>query len=215
MSNEAKSREMINLNTKQNNEDLVWITKTKRGDSAAFNNIVNKYQQSVTSLCYHMLQDVLEAEDATQEVFIRAYTKLDSYDEQRKFSSWLLAIASHYCLDQLKKPRRYPVSFDDVLSETFPNSNPAVQPEVVLIKNETAQEVRQYLNTLPSVYRTVITLKYWQAMPYQEIAQALNTTVSAIKSNLFRGRRKIAQIAEQEIQTLVAPNQIAPVQLSH
>ena len=186
-------------------KDMAWITLTKKGDRAAFNHIIDKYQRAVYNLCYHMLRNVLEAEDATQEVFLRAYHKLDSYDERRKFSTWLLAIASHYCLDQLKRPYRNSVSLDDYLSECYFFGNPAAQPEAVLLNKEAITEVRHLLKILPPHYRVVVILKYWQALSYQEIAQILNTTVSAIKSKLFKARRKMAQaVKQQNDQSLVS-----------
>jgi len=185
-------------NSQQVNEDLQWVINTKQGDSDAFTHIVKKYQRPVYNLCYYMLNNTVEAEDAAQEVFLRVYAKLDSYDEQRKFSSWLFAIASHYCLDQLRRPRRSLASLDDLLSEYYLSGNPAIQPEAILLNNETIEEVHRLLDVLPPHYRAAIILKYWQAMSYQEIAHILDTTVAAIKSNLFQARRKMAKAARQQ-----------------
>ena len=93
--------------------DKLWVELIKAGNSTAFTKIVEKYQRSINNLCYHMLGDSMEAEDATQEVFLRAYAKLDSYDENHKFSSWLFSIASHYCIDKLRPQRHHLVSWDD------------------------------------------------------------------------------------------------------
>jgi RNA polymerase sigma-70 factor (ECF subfamily) len=187
----------------QVNEDLEWITNTKQGDADAFTQIIEKYQRPVYNLCYYMLRNTAEAEDAAQEVFLRAFAKLDSYDEQRKFSSWLFSIASHYCLDQLKRPRRSLTPLDDLLPEYYLSSNPAAQPEAILLSNETAMEVHRLLDILPPHYRAAVILKYWQAMSYQEIAQTLNTTVGVIKSNLFQARRKMAQAAGQPVKPMM------------
>jgi RNA polymerase sigma-70 factor (ECF subfamily) len=182
-------------NAQQVNEDLKWIVNTKQGNANDFTHIIEKYQRPIYNLCYHMLKNAIEAEDAAQEVFLRAYAKLDTYDEQRKFSSWLFSIASHYCLDQLKRPCRYLTPIDDLLGEYYLSSNPAAQPEATLLGKEGVAEVRRLLDTLPPHYRTAVILKYWQAMSYQEIAQTLNTTVCTIKSNLFQARRKMAKAA--------------------
>lgn len=181
-------------------EQVRWITLTRQGDKAAFNHIVSKYQQPVYNLCYQMLRNGHEAEDAAQEVFLRAYTKLDTYDDRRQFSTWLFAIASHYCLDRLKSPRVPLISWD-VLGDSYADRTTA-QPERTLLKAETTQEIRALLDTLQPDYRAVVVLKYWYIMPYQEIAQILDTTVSAIKSRLFYARKKMAQVAMQRQATL-------------
>jgi RNA polymerase sigma-70 factor (ECF subfamily) len=190
-------------------EQAEWIFLTKQGDQAAFGNLVEKYQRPVYNLCYQMLNDADEAEDATQEVFLRAYAKLDTYDEQRQFSTWLFAIASHYCLDKLKSPRLPLVSWDS-LSDFRADHNPA-QPEKILLETETTQEVRALLETLKPDYRAAVVLKYWYTLSYQEIAQALDTTVSAIKSRLFYARKKMAQTAIQQQRVVIGSSQLMPV----
>jgi RNA polymerase sigma-70 factor (ECF subfamily) len=173
-------------------EQTMWLTQTKNGDSMAFSYIVDKYQRPVYNLCYRMLNKADDAEDAAQEIFIRAYSKLDSYDGTGKFSTWLFSIASHYCIDKLRKHHFKLVPWDDLGSwYHFPEQDTA-QPEKVLIEAEATQAVRTLLEVLPPDYRMAIILKYWYAMPYQEIAQTLETTVSAIKSKLFRARKMMA-----------------------
>jgi len=183
-----------NTNPKYPNEpeQTMWLSQTKNGDSTAFCHIVEKYQQSIYNLCYRMLNNSDDAEDAAQEIFIRAYSKLNTYDDTSQFSTWLFSIASHYCIDRLRKRQLKLVSWDDLGGwYHFPDQN-TLQPEKVLIEAEIAQEVRTRLNLLPPDYRMAVILKYWYAMSYQEIAQTLETTVSAIKSKLFRARKMMA-----------------------
>jgi RNA polymerase sigma-70 factor (ECF subfamily) len=189
-------------------EQTRWITLTRQGDKAAFNAIVEKYRQPVYNMCYQMLGNVHEAEDAAQEVFLRAYTKLDTYDQRRQFSTWLFAIASHYCLDRLKSPRVPLISWD-VLGDFYANRSTA-QPEKTLLKAETTQEVRALLNALQPDYRAAVILKYWYTMPYKEIANILGTTVSAIKSRVFYARKKMARAAAVQ-QQLPGSNPLVPV----
>lgn len=187
-------------------EDKRWVAMTKAGNSTTFTKIAEKYRQPVYNLCYRMLADSAEAEDAAQEVFIRAFFKLNSYDETRKFSTWLFSIASHYCIDKLRAHRLKFVSWDDISSwYSFPAQETS-QPEKVLLKTEANQEVYKLLKALPADYRAAIILKYWHYKSYQDIAQVLDTTVSAIKSKLFRARKMMAQAAiQQERATTVTP----------
>ncbi len=183
-------------------KQTMWLTMTKHGDRLAFNHIVEAYQQPIYNLCYRMLKSADEAEDAAQEVFTRAYFKLDSYLETHKFSTWLFSIASHYCIDRLRKRRFQLVSWDDLAPwHLFPGQDTS-QPERALLEAEVVREIRGLLDALPPDYRAIIILKYWHAMSYQEIAETLETTVSAIKSKLFRARRMMAaQIATAQAVT--------------
>jgi RNA polymerase sigma-70 factor (ECF subfamily) len=177
-------------------EDKCWIAKAKDGDDLAFSKLVNKYQPPVYNFCYRKLADVTEAEDATQEILIRVYNKLNTYDETRsKFSSWLFAIATNYCIDRLRLRRHWFVSWDELPAWSRFNSGEIFQPEKCLLSAESSQEARNLLAKLPQDYRTVIILKYWHHRSYQDMAQTLHTTVSAVKSKLFRARQKMAQAA--------------------
>jgi RNA polymerase sigma-70 factor (ECF subfamily) len=143
-----------------------------------------------------MLGDAAEAEDAAQETFLRSYTKLDTYQDNRKFSSWLLSIASHYCIDRLRRRRYQMVSWDDLPPwRFFPASDP--QPEQAALTHEQHNAIRKLLETLPEDYRAAVVLRYWHEMSYEEIAESLDTTISAIKSRLFRARQMMASVAEE------------------
>ena len=173
-------------------QQTMWLSQIKQGNQLAFNHIVEKYQPSIYNLCYRMLKNAAEAEDAAQEVFTRAYFKLDSYNDRDKFSTWLFAIASHYCIDILRKRRFQVIPWDDLASWHRCSSQETSLPETVLIEAEASEEIQALLNQLPSEYRKAVILKYWQAMSYQEIAEILKTTVGAVKSKLFRARRMLA-----------------------
>jgi RNA polymerase sigma-70 factor (ECF subfamily) len=190
-------------------EQTRWIAQTKQGDQTAFRQIVEKYQRPVYNICYHMLRNPEDAEDAAQEVFLRAYAKLDTYDDDRHFSTWLFAIASHYCIDRWKKRRLQLVSWDglrDCLSD-----RETAQPEKVMLEAEASQEVHNLLQTLRPDYRLLIVMKYWHTMSYEEIAKTLDTTISTIKSKLFRARQIMAKAATQEQRTTGIPNRITLV----
>ena len=93
--------------------ELADIKAARRGDTAAFTRLVEAYQRPVYNLAYRMLGESAEAEEAAQEAFLRAYTQLSTYQPSYKFSSWLLSIASHYCIDLLRRRRLTWLSIED------------------------------------------------------------------------------------------------------
>ncbi len=171
-------------------EETVWIQQALAGDQEAFACLVKAYQTAVYNLAYRMLGNAAEAEDAAQEAFLKAYTRLNTYDSERKFSSWLLAIASHHCIDRLRQ-RRFALSLDELPPWRWLSSSR--RPEEVVIRSEERDEVRQLLAQLPPHYRAAVILHYWHDLSYQEIAEATETTESAVKSTLYRARRMLAQ----------------------
>lgn len=171
--------------------ETAWIQRALAGDQEAFACLVEAYQTAVYNLAYRMLGNAVEAEDAAQETFLRAYTRLDTYDSDRKFSSWLLAIASNYCIDRVRQRRFRWLSLDELPPWRWLASSS--QPEEAVIRGEERDEVRQLLDQLPPHYRATVILRYWYDLSYQEIAEATETTESAVKSTLYRARRMLAQ----------------------
>jgi RNA polymerase sigma-70 factor (ECF subfamily) len=176
------------------NEEQVWLEQARHGDKQAFGKLIEAYQGPVFNLAYRMLNNAGEAEEAAQEAFIRAYTRLDSYDPRRKFSTWLLSITSNYCIDQIRKRRHIMLSVDEPLPP-----HPALQsekeagPESQMMQSQQQALVQELLAELPEEYRQAVVLRYWHDMSYDEIAETMDTSVSAIKSRLFRARRQLAE----------------------
>jgi RNA polymerase sigma-70 factor (ECF subfamily) len=169
-----------------------WILAARRGDDEAFACLVEVYQRPVFNLCYRMLGDPAEAEDASQEAFMKAYRALKRYDPDRKFVNWLLSIASNHSIDRLRKRRLKTTSLDDLLpGQMKPDPNPG--PESMLSMDEGRQSVREMLETLSEMDRAAIVMRYWYDMSYEEIAESLDLTVSAVKSRLHRARRDMAR----------------------
>jgi RNA polymerase sigma-70 factor (ECF subfamily) len=188
------------------NVEEVWIRQARQGDQEAFARLVELYQRPVFNLCYRMIGDAAGAEDAAQETFVRAYTRLASYDPNRKFSSWLLAIAAHYCIDQLRRRRFNLVDWDDTPdSEGNVMPDPSPAPEEIILRHETEREVRQLLNVLPPDYRAAIILRYWQQLSYEEIAETLHLSLPAVKSRLFRARQLMARAVDSSEATRPSP----------
>ncbi|MCA9941434.1 MAG: sigma-70 family RNA polymerase sigma factor [Anaerolineales bacterium] len=177
------------------NEEQLWLEQARLGDKVAFGKLVEAYQTPVYNLAYRMLNNAGEAEEAAQEAFIRAYTRLDSYNPAHKFSTWMLSITSNYCIDLIRKRRAVLLSIDEPLpAHPALQSDKAKAPERQVVVDEQQQLVQSLLAELPEDYRQAVVLRYWYEMSYEEIAETMQTTVSAIKSRLFRARRQLAEV---------------------
>ena len=171
--------------------EVQWLERAKQGDEEAFARIVERYQVPVYNLCHRMLADPFEAEDAAQETFLKAYRSLGRYDMEKKFINWVLTIASNHCVDRLRRRRLKIVSLDEVVPGSLPMEKNS-GPESSLVEQEDQEEVQELLKELGPRDRAAVVLKYWYEMSYEEIAETLSLTVSAVKSRLHRARRDMA-----------------------
>ncbi len=174
---------------------LEWVEAARKGDQDAFAELVYTFQDPVYNLCYRMLGESGEAEDATQEAFLRTYTYLHRYDTRRSFKTWVMSIASNHCIDRLRKRRMQYVSLDDeptAAALALSSSDPL--PEQRALQNERSEVIQELLLKLDAGYRAAVILRYWYDYSYAEIAQTMNTTESAVKSRLFRARRTLAEL---------------------
>ncbi len=171
--------------------ERVLVERALSGDQDAFGALVQAYQGAVYNLAYRMLGTAAEAEEAAQETFIRVYRRLSTYDRQLKLSSWVLAIASHYCVDRLRRRRLTWLSLDSV-PDAAVAVEPSEAPEAGLLQREKERELHDLLGLLPEAYRLVLVLRYWNDLSYEEMAQMLDTSESAVKSRLHRAREMLA-----------------------
>lgn len=175
-------------------EEPLWLEQAREGNKESFGKLIDAYQRPVFNLAYRMLGNADEAEQASQEAFIRAWTRLDSYNPNHKFSTWMLSITSNYCIDLIRKRKKRLLSIDGPLPpHPALTSEQAKGPEAQALQGEQKEVVQALLETLPEDYREAVILRYWYDMSYDEIAETMKTTVSAIKSRLFRARRQLAE----------------------
>jgi len=167
------------------------LQRALSGDQEAFTVVVETYQTPVYNLCARMLGDGIEAEDAAQETFWRAYQALNRYDRQRPFATWLLSIAAHYCIDQQRKRRLPSIPITDMNEEIMPDG--AISPESAASLSERDQYLHKLLGQLNPQDRAALILRYWYDFSEEEIAQSLSLTVSAVKSRMHRARLLLGQ----------------------
>ena len=173
-------------------EDTTLVRRTLSGDQEAFSSLVEKYKDPVFNVAYRMLGNPTEAEDVAQEAFVRAYTQLHTYKETHRFSTWLLSIASHLSIDQLRRRRFLALPLENVpFLEWIADVGPG--PEQSALRHETADDMQRILDTLPVKYRAVLLLRYWHDFSYEEIAHTLDLTPALVKARLHRARELVAR----------------------
>lgn len=183
-------------------EEQIWILKSLQGDQQAFAQLVSHYQRHVHNLTYRMLGNAEDAEDATQEAFLRAYVALPSFQMGRKFSSWLLSIASNLCIDILRRRRYAWLSLEDV---SFRLVAPSEEPSRAVLRQEEAGQVQHLLSRLPEKYRLVVILRYWYDLSYEEIVEMTGLSLNTVKTRLHRARNMLARALAEDEKCTVEP----------
>ncbi|MGH2544362.1 MAG: RNA polymerase sigma factor [Ardenticatenaceae bacterium] len=190
------------LEMTQEEQEKAWVVSALAGDRAAFAALVDAYKNPVYNLCYRMLGTSGEAEDASQEVFVKLYQRLNTYDRERKLASWVLSIASHHCIDRLRRRRLKTVDIEELPSwEPLISDRP--QPERQLLEAERVDRIQQLLERLEPNYRLPLIMHYWNDYSYQEICEATGLSLSAVKSRLHRARLKLAEVMREEAPDLI------------
>jgi RNA polymerase sigma-70 factor (ECF subfamily) len=166
------------------NEDSIWVAKCLKGDSAAFEPLVRKYERVLFAVALRLVGDYEDARDATQNAFIRAFERLDRYDPERKFFSWIYRIAVNECLNlrRSRKPQE-PLTGD---AEAPSGAFEAVQAI------EVRERVGEALAALSVEYREVIVLRHFAELSYEEISEATGVPEKTVKSRLFSARQRLA-----------------------
>lgn len=175
--------------------DQALIRSTLRGEVQAYGELVERYQRSVYNVCYRMMRERQGAEDMSQEAFVRAFERLNSFDLERPFGPWIRKVATNVCLNRLTRggPPNVPLDdeFDTPLSARWGD------PEGEQQRAERVEAVRQAVWALPPHYRAVIELRHFQGLTYAEIGEVLGLPLSDVRSHLYRARRMLAEILSE------------------
>ena len=175
------------------------MAKIAEGDEDAFEILVNRHQTSVLNLIYRFIGDRTQAKDLAQEVFIRVWQAAGSYQPKAKFTTWVYRITANLCFNELKSARRkkwfsFNRSDEDgehTFEETLADSAPSA--EDLLLEKERSRQISDALQCLPENQRMALILKRYDALSYQEIAQVIGCSVSAVESLLVRSKRTLQE----------------------
>lgn len=161
------------------------------GDLDAFGELVRIHQAAVFNVCLRLMGSAAEAEDLAQEAFVRAFQKLDTYDLERPFGPWIRRLAANLCINNLRRSRPTAFSLED--ERDLVNVPAQGDPEARWTDRERNETVREAILGLPPRDRAVIEFRHFQNMSYGEIADALDMSVSEVKSRLYRARSRLAE----------------------
>jgi RNA polymerase sigma-70 factor (ECF subfamily) len=173
------------------------MARIAKGDDDAFEILVDRHQASILNFIYRYIGDRTQAKDLAQEVFIRVWKSAKTYKPEAKFTTWLYRLTANLCLNELKSARRKKwfsfnrsdedgdLTFEDTLADGAPSA------EDLLLEKERSRQISEALQSLPDNQRMALVLKRYDDLSYQEIAQVIGCSVSAVESLLVRAKRTL------------------------
>lgn len=173
------------------------IERCQAGDTAAFEELVSRYEKKVYNLTYRFTGNPEDAKDLAQEAFIKVYLAIGDFQGQSAFSTWLYRLVTNTCLDEVRRRRRQPIGYLDEAVATDDGSmerqlvDPAEGPAEAAERNELRSAIQAGIDALEPEYRMAVILRDIQGHSYEEIAQILNCNLGTVKSRINRGRRAV------------------------
>jgi RNA polymerase sigma factor (sigma-70 family) len=178
-------------------EELI-IKNAAEGDEHAFRFIVEKYKGFVYAVCFNILKEPQEAENAAQETFLKVYRSLPGY-EYRGFKTWIGKIATTKSIDLYRKKASFvkkEISLDASIDQTFPCEYESVHD--IFIRKERKEKIHNLCSELPDIYRIIIKKYYFDGMSYQSIADSEGISIRAVESRLYRAKKMLREKWEEE-----------------
>ena len=174
----------------ESDDDVQLLQRFRKGDREAFTELVIRYQKPIYNAAFWILRKGEDASDVTQTVFLKVVERLDDYDPQYKFFSWIYRIAVNESLN-LQRSRRHEDELDDDAEFEGPQS---ATPEHQLSQAERSRGLQRALMHMSTTDRTVLTMRHFSECSYQEIAQVLEIDEKTVKSRLFDARKRLGAL---------------------
>lgn len=182
-----------------------YIKRCQEGDQEAFGQLVTMYENKILNYCYRMLGDRTDAEDATQEVFVKLYRFIGSFTGQSAFSTWLYKIASNVCLDFLRKNKRHTVDTVSLHQQNAEGEEFLLNiedkgrtPYESAQMNEAQRALFAALSQLNEEQRKVVVLRDVEGLSYEEIAAVTGLATGTVKSRINRARQALKKLLEKD-----------------
>jgi len=172
----------------------ILIERCLGGDQFAWEQIVRQYWRKVFNVAYKFVGSHEQAEDLTQDIFLKIFRSLDTFDRRANFQTWLISVSRNLCIDHYRSVRKERQTIDrDVTSDDVSPVSSTVSPLAALENRDLAALLRQALGALPQSLRTAVLLRDIQELSYQEIADRLRLPEGTVKSRINRGRKELAR----------------------
>lgn len=190
----------INSNFTENaKNDFHLVVKAREGNQKAYADLMQRYKDSIYFMVLKMVNNKEDAMDLTVETFAKAFEKLDKYQPDYAFSTWLFRVATNNCIDFIRKKKLHTTSIHGMTDEDgderpFQIKADVLNPEETSIKKQQTEELKLLIQSLPPRYRNLITLRYFDELSYEEIAQQLDLPLGTVKAQLFRARYLLGNI---------------------
>ncbi len=194
----------INPNFSPNaKNDFNVVSRAKEGDQKAYAELMQRYKDSIYFMALKMVNNKDDAMDLTVETFGKAFENLDRYKADFAFSTWLFRIATNNCIDFIRKKRLNVISLNALTDQEgeekqFEVRSENPNPEESSIKKQENEKLKNIVDQLPSRYRTLIVLRYFEEQSYEEIAQQLDLPLGTVKAQLFRARDLLSNIMNRK-----------------
>jgi RNA polymerase sigma-70 factor (ECF subfamily) len=170
------------------------IQRCLRGDQGAWEAIVKQHRRKVFNVAYKFVGKHDEAEDLTQEIFLKIFKALDTFDRRANFQTWLISVSRNLCIDHYRSVRKERETIDrDVDANELTPASPVISPIAALEQRDRVTLLRQALAELPDTLRTAVVMRDLQELSYQEIATRLDLPEGTVKSRINRGRTELAR----------------------
>lgn len=177
-------------------EEQALLIKVQKGDLDAYGLVIQEHQRGVYNVCLRILGNQQEAEDLAQEAFLRAYRNIAQYDPGRPFGPWMRTLAANLCYNHLQKARLERVPLEDERERVA--DKPKKNPEALLELSQDNQQLYQAIWRLPETQRIALELRHFQDLSYHEMADVMGIPLNTVRSHLYRARRKLAELLEEE-----------------
>ncbi|MBN1824950.1 MAG: sigma-70 family RNA polymerase sigma factor [Candidatus Eisenbacteria bacterium] len=186
-------------------DDKSLVARARAGDEECFRILIRRYQRDVFRLCYRILRNNEDAEDASQDVFIRLHRSLGQYDPSHLFRSWLLRITHNLCIDHLRRRRMTTVSLDEPIRRgdgeiewDLPDPD-AMDPLDATALGQEREMLEEAIARLGPTLRSAITLRHVHGLRYEEIAETLDVPLGTVKVRIFRARAALAEMLGERL----------------
>ncbi len=169
-------------------DDNELVKQVCMGETQLFRLLIERHQQHIFNLCYRMLRQFEEADDATQDTFLKAYRSLKQFRGDARLKTWLCQIARNECLNRLRHENMASLDQQLTTDYSFQIADSTPSPLELIEQQETQSIVHAAINKLPHRYRLVITLFHLNGLSYEEISQVMEIPMGTVKTHIFRAR---------------------------